>query len=51
MVTCVDSTAGKEVITTDGKALGPYSQAVKAGNTLYVSGQIGLKPGVRRQMT
>ena len=26
------------------KAIGPYSQAVKAGNTLYISGQIGLDP-------
>jgi len=25
-------------------AIGPYSQAVKAGNTLYVSGQLGLVP-------
>jgi putative endoribonuclease L-PSP len=25
-------------------AVGPYSQAVKAGNTLYCSGQIGLDP-------
>ena len=25
-------------------ALGPYSQAVKAGNTVYMSGQIGLDP-------
>lgn len=25
-------------------ALGPYSQAVKAGKTLYVSGQLGLDP-------
>lgn len=24
--------------------IGPYSQAVKAGNTLYVSGQIALNP-------
>ena len=31
-------------ITTDRapEAIGPYSQAVKAGNTLYVSGQIAL---------
>jgi enamine deaminase RidA (YjgF/YER057c/UK114 family) len=28
-------------------ALGPYSQAVRAGNTLYVSGQIGLVPGTK----
>ena len=26
-------------------ALGPYAQAVRAGNTLYLSGQIGLDPG------
>lgn len=26
------------------QAIGPYSQAVKHGNTLYISGQIGLNP-------
>ena len=25
-------------------ALGPYSQAIRAGNTVYLSGQIGLDP-------
>jgi reactive intermediate/imine deaminase len=25
-------------------ALGPYSQAVRAGNTVYLSGQLGLDP-------
>ena len=32
----------KEIITSTESAapIGPYSQAVKAGNTLYVSGQI-----------
>lgn len=25
-------------------AIGPYSQAVQAGNTIYVSGQLGLDP-------
>lgn len=25
-------------------ALGPYSQAIKAGNTIYISGQLGLNP-------
>ncbi|MDO4939462.1 MAG: RidA family protein [Lachnospiraceae bacterium] len=25
-------------------AIGPYSQGVKAGNTVYVSGQLGLDP-------
>jgi 2-iminobutanoate/2-iminopropanoate deaminase len=26
------------------KAIGPYSQAIEAGNTLYVSGQIPINP-------
>jgi 2-iminobutanoate/2-iminopropanoate deaminase len=36
----------KQIIFTDKapKPIGPYSQAVKVGNTLYVSGQIGLTP-------
>lgn len=36
----------KQVIHTDGApaALGPYSQAIRAGNTVYLSGQIGLEP-------
>jgi reactive intermediate/imine deaminase len=25
-------------------AIGPYSQAIKVGNTVYLSGQIGLEP-------
>jgi 2-iminobutanoate/2-iminopropanoate deaminase len=34
-------------------ALGPYSQAVRAGDTVYLSGQIGLDPatGVLREGT
>jgi len=34
----------KQIISTDKapSALGPYNQAVKVGNTVYVSGQIGL---------
>ena len=34
------------VIKTDlaPKAIGPYSQAIKACNTIYVSGQLGLNP-------
>lgn len=27
------------------RAIGPYSQAVRAGNTVYLSGQIALQPG------
>nr|ACO14722.1 Ribonuclease UK114 [Caligus clemensi] len=37
----------KRIIVSTAKApasIGPYSQAVKAGNTLYISGQIGLDP-------
>jgi 2-iminobutanoate/2-iminopropanoate deaminase len=37
----------KQIIeSTDAPApIGPYSQAVKAGNLLFVSGQVALKPG------
>lgn len=36
----------KSIIATDNapKAVGTYSQAVKVGNTVYLSGQIGLDP-------
>ncbi|MCR4666385.1 MAG: RidA family protein [Desulfovibrio sp.] len=36
----------KEIISTKEapSAVGPYSQAVKVGNTVYLSGQIGLDP-------
>jgi 2-iminobutanoate/2-iminopropanoate deaminase len=36
----------KEIILTNNAPLpiGPYSQAVRAGNTLYVSGMIALNP-------
>lgn len=33
-----------ENITGAPKAVGPYSPAVKAGNTYYLSGQVGLNP-------
>jgi len=37
---------GKDVIQTSKApaAIGPYSQAVSAGSTVYLSGQIGLDP-------
>ncbi|UCF04456.1 MAG: RidA family protein [bacterium] len=40
----------KEIISTDGApaAVGPYSQAVKAGNLLFVSGQIGIDPATEK---
>ena len=38
----------KEIIATTNApaAIGPYSQAVKAGNTVYVSGQLPIDPAV-----
>ena len=37
----------KEVVKTDeAPALGPYSQAMKANNTIFVSGVLGLIPEV-----
>lgn len=38
--------SNKAVINTDKApaAIGPYSQAIKAGNTVYLSGQIPLNP-------
>jgi hypothetical protein len=40
--------AAREVVSTDAApgAVGPYSQAIKAGGMVYVSGQVGLVPGV-----
>jgi len=37
----------KSIIQTDNapQAIGTYSQAVKAGDTIYLSGQIPLDPG------
>ena len=36
----------KQIISTDAApaAIGTYSQAVKVGDTIYLSGQIGLNP-------
>lgn len=36
----------KEVIATTNApaAIGPYSQAIKVGNTVFVSGQLGINP-------
>ena len=38
-----------QIISTDQApaAIGPYSQAVRAGNTTYFSGQIALVPGTK----
>jgi len=40
----------KQIISTPAApaAIGPYSQAVKAGSTVYLSGQIGLDPATQQ---
>ena len=42
----------KKIIHTDAapKAIGVYSQAVRAGQTVYLSGQIGLDPASMQMM-
>lgn len=36
--------AGERSYITDAQVIGPYSPAVRVGNFLFISGQIGLKP-------
>ena len=45
---CSAVIASRIVISTPDApaAVGPYSQAIKTGNTLYLSGSIGLDPKV-----
>ena len=40
------TTANRSILRTDSapKAIGPYSQAVRSGDTIYTSGQIPLDP-------
>jgi len=42
----------REIISTPlaPAAIGTYSQAVKAGNTIYMSGQIGLDPATMQMV-
>lgn len=42
----MNTTEGKQIIQTDKApgAIGPYSQAVRAGNMVFTAGQIGLDP-------
>lgn len=41
-----DKTPSREIILTKNAPapIGPYSQGIKVGNTLYVAGQVGLTP-------
>ena len=47
------TTITRSIIRTDHapKAIGPYSQAVRAGNTVYLSGQIPLDPATGELVT
>lgn len=42
----MSTTTNRSIVSTSGApaAIGPYSQAVRAGNTVYLSGQIALDP-------
>jgi len=43
---CVFLTMEKQVINTPGAPapIGPYNQAIKAGNLLFISGQVAINP-------
>ena len=43
----------RQIINTKNApaAIGPYSQAVRAGNTLYISGQLGMDPATGQIVT
>src|SRR5687767_14966379 len=43
-----NSTMAKEIINTSKAPapIGPYNQAVRTGDLLFISGQIALKPGI-----
>src|SRR6476620_8990470 len=47
------TTTDRSIIRTDRapKAIGPYSQAVRSGNTVYLSGQIPLDPATGELVT
>jgi reactive intermediate/imine deaminase len=42
----IGAAMSRQIVSTDRapKAIGPYSQAVRAGNTVYLSGQVALDP-------
>ena len=42
----------RKAVQTDAapKAIGPYSQALLVGNTLYISGQLGIDPATGKRV-
>ena len=53
VVACSAPESGRRIIATDRApaAIGPYSQAVEAGGSLFLAGQIGLDPATGRLVT
>ncbi|NBC03741.1 MAG: hypothetical protein GVY20_08575 [Bacteroidetes bacterium] len=47
ILSCAEENSQRTIIQTENApaAIGPYSQAILVGNTLYAAGQIGLVPG------
>jgi len=45
--------ATREVVSTEGapKAIGPYSQAIRAGGFLFTSGQVAIDPATQQVIT
>ena len=50
LLACAQPKPDRQIIATDDApaAIGPYSQAIQVGNTLYLAGQIGLEPATGR---
>jgi 2-iminobutanoate/2-iminopropanoate deaminase len=48
----IAQTAGKTVIATPNapEAIGPYSQAIKAGNMVFLAGQVAIDPKTKQFM-
>lgn len=53
MIELICKDMSKKIIQTDKAPapIGPYSQAVQAGNLLFVSGQVAIKPGTSDVVT
>jgi 2-iminobutanoate/2-iminopropanoate deaminase len=49
----MSTSEGRQVISTPNapKAIGPYSQAIRAGNLVFTAGQIGLDPSTMEIVT
>ena len=50
ITSCTQQPVIREVISSPDapKAIGPYSQAIRVGNTLYLAGQLGIDPATSK---